>query len=629
MLGSTAVEDSEALGAGEVERARRPPEPPNDRPLIAGLVVALLFAVECGAAFAAWRLRYASFLGTPVVAIPITWRTRLLAIATLLAGSGLAVIVAKKAYWFGTAFWAIAISCLIAGAGRLYSPIQFVRWQFQPASVVATKTMWQAWLIVASIALGSSLSLVSAWRRRSASIHTTSHGSAHWGSPALLIGERGVLVGRNGGNFLRLAGEGHILTVAPTRSGKGVSCVIPNLLDHPGSALITDPKGENYAVTSRWRRSSGHRVYALDPFELVGQLAAYNPLDLVDVNGLDAADDARMLADMLVLSEGKESGDQSFWNEEARGLLTGLILHVASSSRPEARTLTEVRDLLTQPPDSFGAVLNAMSSNEAVDGLIARAAARLLQKADRERSGVISTAQAHTHFLDSPRMKRVLGGSTFDFASLKTEPITVYLVLPTDRIDGYSRWLRLMIACALVSVTRTRGQPKDRVLFLLDEFAHLRRMHPVQRDIGLAGGYGVRFWLVLQDLSQLRSTYGDTWPTFLANVDLLQAFGTSDWETAEYLSKMTGESTIQTATENRSTGISRGRNAHRQQGAGWSTAETGRRLLFPDEVRRLPRDQQLLFIKGTPPLLTERFSYLTDPAFSVRADINPLYVTIE
>ena len=629
MLGSKAVEE-ETIGAREVERALRLPEPPNDRPLIAGLVIALLFAVECGASFAAWRLRYAPFLGAPVLAIPIGWRTRLLAVATFLAGSGLAVVVAKKAYRLAMAFSAMAISCLIAGGGRLYSPLQFVRWQFGPTSgVPTTQVMWQAWVIAASIELGSSFSLVSAWRRRSASLHTTSHGSAHWGSPTLLIGERGVLVGRNRDSVLRLAGEGHILTVAPTRSGKGVSCVIPNLLDHPGSALITDPKGENYAVTSRWRRSSGHRVYALDPFELVGQLAAYNPLDLVDVNGLDAPDDARMLADMLVLSEGKESGDQSFWNEEARGLLTGLILHVASNARPEARTLTEVRDLLTQPPDSFGAVLNAMSSNEAADGLIARAAARLLQKAERERSGVISTAQSHTHFLDSPRMKRVLGSSTFDFAALKTEPTTVYLVLPTDRIDGYARWLRLMIACGLVSVTRTRGQPKDRVLFLLDEFAHLRRMHPVQRDIGLAGGYGVRFWLVLQDLSQLRSTYGDTWPTFLANVDLLQAFGTSDWDTAEYLSKMTGESTIQIATENRSTGISRGRNAHRQQGAGWSTAETGRRLLFPDEVRRLPRNQQLLFIKGTPPLLTERINYLTDPEFHLRADMNPLYAAVD
>ncbi|MGH7616711.1 MAG: type IV secretory system conjugative DNA transfer family protein [Gemmatimonadaceae bacterium] len=407
-----------------------------------------------------------------------------------LFGTGAAVIASKR-HRLGLFAWVLAVPFAIAAEGHVYSPAQLVHWQVREAPAATTNVLRQAWALSAAIGLILSSWVLLTWRRRTASTPSTSHGSAQWGSAELLSSASGVIVGRAHGDLLRLGGEGHILTVAPTRSGKGVSCVIPNLLDHPGSALITDPKGENYAVTSQWRRGCGHDVHALDPFDLVGQLAAYNPIDLVDTNGADAVDDARMLADMLV-PEGKEAGDQSFWNEEARGLLTGLILHVASNERPEARTLTEMRDLLTQPPDAFSELLNAMSSNESANGLIARSAARLLQKADRERSGVVSTAQSHTHFLDSPLMKRVLATSTFDFAALKKESTTVYLVLPTDRIDGYARWLRLMIACGLLAVMRTHGQPKDRVLFLLDEFAHLRRMHPVQRDIGLAGGCGFR-----------------------------------------------------------------------------------------------------------------------------------------
>jgi len=104
-------------------------------------------------------------------------------------------------------------------------------------------------------------------------------------------------------------------------------------------------------------------------------------------------------------------------------------------------------------------------------------------------------------------------------------------------------------------------------------------------------------------IPQLRSTYNETCQTFLAHVDVLQAFGTNDWDTAEYLSKMTGEATIHIASDNRSTGVSRGRHWQRQHGTAWSKAETGRRLLFPDEVRRLSPDRQLLFVKGTEPLL--------------------------
>src|SRR5260370_4796695 len=127
--------------------------------------------------------------------------------------------------------------------------------------------------------------------------------------------------------------------------------------------------------------------------------------------------------------------------------------------------------------------------------------------------------------------------------------MSAYLIVPTARNDRYARWLRLMIASALLAMARTPGQPKERVLVLLDEFAHLRRIDPVQRDIGLAGAYGVRFWLVVQDLSQLRSTYPETWPTFLANVDALQAVGVDDWDTADYLSQLTGEAPVDGESE--------------------------------------------------------------------------------
>lgn len=610
--------------SSRAHQAARPQGLPNDRPLVVALVAVLILAYECGAV--AGFHRFGGTASVPLwLVVPDRVRVFAGAAGIALLGLTAASLVVRHVRLAAIGF-IVALTCLVAWGGGFYSPPGLLAWQIR-TSGAAPSLLLREWTLSGTAMIVGAALLIVAWRSRRAALQPTSHGSAQWGDSSILANDRGVIVARNGAEMLRLDGEGHVLTVAPTRSGKGVSCVIPNLLDHPGSALVTDPKGENYAVTSRWRREQGHAVHALDPFDVVGGHAAYNPLDLVDASSIDAVDDARMIADMLVLSEGKE-GDQPFWNEEARGLLTGLVLHAAANPRHELRTLTHVRTLLTLPPDSFQELLTDMAASSAANGLVARASARVLQKADRERSGVISTAQSHTHFLDSQRMARVLGRSTFEFRDLKTGRMTVYLVVPPDRIEGYARWLRLMIACGLLAITRTAGQPSERILFLLDEFAHLRRMHPVQRDIGLAGGYGVRFWLVLQDLSQLRSTYADTWQTFLANVDLLQAFGTSDWDTAEYLSKMTGQSTIHVASENQSTGVSRGKNAHRQQGSGWSTSETGRRLLFPDEVRRLPRDRQLIFLKGSEPLQLERVSYLNDPMLLHRADRNPLHASV-
>jgi type IV secretion system protein VirD4 len=95
---------------------------------------------------------------------------------------------------------------------------------------------------------------------------------------------------------------------------------------------------------------------------------------------------------------------------------------------------------------------------QAQGGLTARAANRHLGKSDREAAGVLSAAQRHTHFLDSPRMTAVLGHSDFTFADVKAQPTTVYLVLPPDRLATYARWLRLMLAQGLTDL-RARRPP--------------------------------------------------------------------------------------------------------------------------------------------------------------------------
>jgi type IV secretory pathway TraG/TraD family ATPase VirD4 len=182
-----------------------------------------------------------------------------------------------------------------------------------------------------------------------------------------------------------------------------------------------------------------------------------------------------------------------------------------------------------------------------------------------------------------------------------------------------------MIACSLIAVTRARYRAPERVLFLLDEFDALGPLGVVQRGIALTGGFGAAFWLFLQDLAQLKGTYPEKWGSFLANADVLQCFGANDLETAEYLSRLCGDATITIASENRSAGISRGRTAARQEGSSVTTSETARKLLLPDEVRRLPPDMQLLIVKGNPAILARRLNYLDDAEFTGLADPNPLY----
>jgi type IV secretion system protein VirD4 len=154
---------------------------------------------------------------------------------------------------------------------------------------------------------------------------------------------------------------------------------------------------------------------------------------------------------------------------------------------------------------------------------------------------VLSAAQRHTHFLDSPRMTSVLERSDFDFTELKHRHASIFLVLPPDRLSTYSRWLRLMIAQSLIDMAREPTKPDVPVLYLLDEFAALGALAPIERAMGLMAGYGVQLWPILQDIHQLRATYGKRAGTFLSNAGVLQVFGVNDHETARMVSDLLGQ----------------------------------------------------------------------------------------
>ena len=446
------------------------------------------------------------------------------------------------------------------------------------------------------------------------------HGSAYFASLAevktSLGGAAGLIVGRenrHGGQLLRYAGQAHLLTIAPTRSGKGVGAIIPNLLTADRSAFCIDPKGENARVTARARSRFG-QVYVLDPFDISGQpSAAFNPLAGLDPDSLDLAEDAALLADALVHDSPGQVGE-AHWNEEAKALIAGLILYVVCEAPPATRTLATVRELLTLSPGDFAATLKIMQETTGAGGLIRRAANRHLGKSEREASGVLSSAQRHTHFLDSARINQTMASSDFRFADLKEAKATVFLVLPPERLDAYSRWLRLMVAQAIHDLARSPARPAAPVLFLLDEFAALGRLEPVERAFGLMAGYGLQLWPILQDMHQLWSTYGKSAGTFVSNAGLVQIFNVADVETASWVSKSIGATTMSYQTTGTSTSRG-GMQLFETKSASTSTHLSRRELMTPDEIMRLDSSLEILLRQGEAPVIAAKIRYFDDPAF--------------
>jgi len=398
--------------------------------------------------------------------------------------------------------------------------------------------------------------------------------------------------------------EGHIITVAPTRSGKGTCHVVPNLLTYVGSAIVNDIKGENADITTRFRKSTGQKVFRFAPFEK--DSANWNPLDFISDGG-NKGSDASIMADMLIMDYG---GEEAFWTVEAKNLLSGVIMYVMTNGKPEERTMENIRAHLMLPPVNFDKMLDNMSKS---DSKFVRHAAIGFRKApDKVQDSVISTINSNMKIWECDEIEAVTGTSDFKFEDLKNERITIYFCIPPELIDVCAPLMRLFFGQAIKAMTRNDAQAEWPVTFFLDEFVQLGRMEPIQNGLSYLAGYGVRLWLFAQDLGQIEGIYGrDKSRSILANCGCRVFLGTNDPETSKYVSDMCGTMTVPTQSSSKNQPNRIAANAGSESE---SISLTGRPLMLPEEVEQLAAEgQQLVFIQGENPTLGDLIKYYEYP----------------
>jgi type IV secretory pathway TraG/TraD family ATPase VirD4 len=322
------------------------------------------------------------------------------------------------------------------------------------------------------------------------------------------------------------------LTVAGSRSGKGRSAIIPNLLLWPGSALVIDPKGTNAAVTAARRGLGGGRVtqylgqkvYVVDPFGIVKNVksARFNPMAAINPKSPEFAEEIEELVDALIIQE--REGEASHWDETARTLIAGVMSYLVQT-RPGS-TLVDLRNALTLGGMQREKLFEAMMKQ----GGLARSAAALIQTAGpNERGSIFTTTLRNTRWLESRAMQRVLSASDFDIRDIKKEAMTVYVVLPPNLLETHSRFMRMFVNLANRGMSQG-PKPAHPVLFVLDEFFALGRLALMEKSAGLMAGFGLKLWPIVQNMGQLRHLYPRNWEAFVANAGAVQAF----WRQRQY-----------------------------------------------------------------------------------------------
>lgn len=334
----------------------------------------------------------------------------------------------------------------------------------------------------------------------------------------------------------------HFVTIAGTRGGKGRSVIIPTLLSYKGSAIVLDPKGENAAITARRRRELGQSVHILDPFGIVPgmETARFNPLAELELISDRIREDIEAIADGIVVPE---SGSGFHFSESARIIIAGFIAYLVAREPPENRTLPAMLELMMDQQRREQA-LSDMASNPACGGLMMQAVNILgiaAQSGGEGFSAYMSTLTRNLSWIGSKPMAHVLSASDFTLAELKTKPTTIYLCLQEQDLVEHKRFLRVVINLAINAIGATLKSPPHGTLFLLDEFHVLGPMEKVKTAAALMAGYGLKLWIVLQSLSQLKEAAPDAWETIMDTAGAVQVFSLGlDQETALWASQAMG-----------------------------------------------------------------------------------------
>lgn len=517
----------------------------------------------------------------------------------------------------------LAAVVALAGLKRLSADID-------PAAVPAW--LWyfrgdpdvRRWLAVGGLSAMGAAALIGVGIARG--LRPPLHGAARWASEAELAqaglrAGQGIVLGWSGGRLLTFGGPEHVMLHAPTRSGKGVGVVIPNLLTWPDSVVVLDVKRENWAASASFRAAHGQEVILFDPLDPEGRTARFNPLGHIDrADPVTVLDELQKLAVMLFPVP---PNTDPFWSEAARTGFIGVGAYVAETPELQFslgalyRELTD-GDPRTRLPQIMAARVDA---GRPLSAGCAGALSDFCSASENTFAGIKQTLTSRLGLWLNPRVRAATDASDFDLRDLRERRISLYLCVSPDNLARVAPLFGLLLQQLVDLNTRelpTADRHRVPVLLLMDEFARLGHAGVIARGFSYVAGYGLRLLPVLQSPAQLRAEYGaDLAEEIMANCGVEIAFAPKELKVAQELSERLGYWTYQGRSRSRPSGLSGGNRSV-------SESDQRRALMLPQELIQMPPSRLIVLRAGMPPVRGRKIVYWRERAFAARVRPPPV-----
>ncbi|WP_165424054.1 type IV secretory system conjugative DNA transfer family protein [Pseudoxanthomonas winnipegensis] len=429
----------------------------------------------------------------------------------------------------------------------------------------------------------------------------------------------GIIVGRFGGKLVRLPGQQFVILAAPTRSGKGVGIVIPNLLDYAESVVVLDIKQENFDLTSGWRKSQGHEVYLFNPFAEDRRTHRWNPLTYVSSDPAFRVSDLMSIAAMLYPDGADE---QKFWVSQARNAFMAFALFLFENHDDEiatgfpfssgAPTLGRIYRLSSGDGTDLKTYLRGLASRKFLSDNARSAFSNLLSQADETFASIMGTLKEPLNAWINPVLDAATSGDDFLLTDLRKKKMSIYVGIQPNKLAESRLIVNLFFSQIINLNTRELPQSnpelKYQCLLLMDEFTAIGKVDIIASAVSYMAGYNIRLLPIIQSMAQLDATYGkDVSRTIITNHALQIIYAPREQQDANDYSEMLGYTTFKRRN------ITRGREVTR------SISEERRALMLPQELKAMGFDQEVFLYEGIAhPVKCEKIKYYKDRYFTSR-----------
>ena len=446
--------------------------------------------------------------------------------------------------------------------------------------------------------------------------------------PSILVGKyKGKFWEK--GKFLEFWGNEFAFVSAPTRSGKGVGIVIPNLLHYPDSCVVLDIKNENWDITAGFR-SQYQDCYLFAPKAEDGRSHRYNPLDYIDRDETKRMGDIQNIANILLPADNQQD---SFWNDNAQALFNGLVLSMLeTTARPcsmsELLKLTNPNQPLNEwITDTINKrrteeiVINPETGEKGVRPLSVECIESLMSFAGNDsentRAGILSSLKAPLNIFSDPMVASATSTSDFDLRDVRRKRMSIFVGIQPNELARFDKLLNLFFSQLINLNTRVLPEQdktlKYQCLVLLDEFTALGRVDIINKAVAYIAGYNMRLMLIFQNKGQAEQYYGrEGTSTMLSNMACQIIFAPREVEDAENYSKILGTQTIK--------GRSVSRNKGKGGGGSVSTSDQSRPLMLPQEMLELDQSKEIVKYQAFKPILCDKIKYYEEDIFTSRAN---------